>query len=57
MPRRSWRLRPGALLRRRIFRHWGLLIGGAILVVIVLMALLAPLLAPSIPTTSSSRAS
>ena len=22
---------PGALLRRRIFRHWGLMIGGAIL--------------------------
>jgi len=36
---------PGALLRRRVFRHWGLMIGGAILIVIALMALLAPLLA------------
>ena len=34
---------PGALLRRRIFRHWGLVIGGTILAGIVLMALLAPL--------------
>jgi peptide/nickel transport system permease protein len=34
---------PGALLRRRIFHHWGLVIGGAILAGIVLMALLAPL--------------
>ena len=40
---------PGALLRRRIFRHWGLLIGGTILIVIMLMALLAPLLAPHDP--------
>lgn len=40
---------PGALLRRRIFRHWGLLIGGGILLAIVLMALLAPLIAPHDP--------
>jgi peptide/nickel transport system permease protein len=40
---------PGALLRRRVFRHWGLLIGGAILLAIVLMALLAPLVAPHDP--------
>src|SRR5262245_13553421 len=40
---------PGALLRRRIFHHWGLLIGGTILIVIVLMALLAPLVAPHDP--------
>ena len=40
---------PGALLRRRVFRHWGLMIGGAILSVIVLMALLAPVLAPHDP--------
>ncbi|KAB2911873.1 MAG: ABC transporter permease [Hyphomicrobiaceae bacterium] len=33
---------PGALLRRRIFRHWGLMIGGMILAAIVLMAVLAP---------------
>ena len=29
---------PGTLLRRRIFRHWGLLIGGTILAIIVLMS-------------------
>jgi peptide/nickel transport system permease protein len=40
---------PGALLRRRIFHHWGLLIGGGILIAIVLMALLAPLIAPYDP--------
>ena len=40
---------PGALLRRRVFRHWGLLIGGAILLAIVLMAMLAPLVAPHDP--------
>ena len=33
------------LLRRRIFGHWGLMLGGGILLVIVLMALLAPLVA------------
>lgn len=40
---------PGTLLRRRIFRHWGLLISSGILLVIVLMALFAPLLAPHDP--------
>jgi peptide/nickel transport system permease protein len=40
---------PSALLRRRIFPHWGLLIGGAILAAIVLMALLAPVVAPHDP--------
>lgn len=40
---------PGALLRRRIFRHWGLLIGGTILGAIVLMALLAQFIAPHDP--------
>ena len=40
---------PGALLRRRILRHRGLLIGGGVLVAIVLMALLAPLIAPYDP--------
>jgi peptide/nickel transport system permease protein len=40
---------PGALLRRRILRHWGLLFGGGILIAIVLMALLAPLIAPHDP--------
>ena len=40
---------PGVLLRRRIFRHWGLLAGGLILLVILAMALLAPALAPFDP--------
>ena len=40
---------PRALLRRRMFRHWGLLIGGGILLAIVAMALLAPLIAPYDP--------
>jgi peptide/nickel transport system permease protein len=40
---------PGALLRRRVFRHKGLTIGGAVLLVILLMALLAPILAPHDP--------
>jgi peptide/nickel transport system permease protein len=40
---------PAALLRRRILRHWGLLIGGGILLGIVLMALLAPFIAPHDP--------
>jgi peptide/nickel transport system permease protein len=40
---------PAVLLRRRVLRHWGLLLGGAILGAIVLMAVLAPLLAPHDP--------
>lgn len=40
---------PGAILRRRIFGHVGLVLGGAFLIVIVAMALLAPLLAPHDP--------
>jgi len=40
---------PGVLLRRRIFRHWGLLAGGLILGVVLAMALLAPMLAPFDP--------
>jgi peptide/nickel transport system permease protein len=40
---------PAALLRRRVLRHWGLLIGGGILIAIVAMALLAPLIAPHDP--------
>jgi peptide/nickel transport system permease protein len=40
---------PGVLLRRRIFRHWGLLAGSVILLAIVAMALLAPLVSPYDP--------
>jgi peptide/nickel transport system permease protein len=40
---------PGVLLRRRIFRHWGLLAGGLILGAVLAMALLAPILAPFDP--------
>src|SRR5690242_1278866 len=40
---------PGVLLRRRIFRHWGLLAGGLILGFVLAMALLAPMLAPFDP--------
>ena len=39
----------GALLRRRIFGHAGLMIGATILVVVVAMALLAPWIAPHDP--------
>jgi peptide/nickel transport system permease protein len=40
---------PGVLLRRRIFRHWGLLAGVLILGTVLAMALLAPVLAPFDP--------
>src|SRR5262245_62864033 len=40
---------PGVLLRRRIFRHWGLLAGALILGAVLAMALLAPVLAPFDP--------
>ncbi|MEA2934920.1 MAG: peptide/nickel transport system permease protein [Variibacter sp.] len=40
-----------ALLRRRVFGHSGLLIGGTLLGAIVLIAFLAPLLAPHDPYT------
>jgi peptide/nickel transport system permease protein len=39
----------GAILRGRVFGHVGLIIGGGVLLVIVLMALLAPWLAPHDP--------
>ena len=39
----------GSLLRRRIFGHAGLMIGGFVLIVIILMALLAPFIAPHDP--------
>lgn len=40
---------PGQLLRRRIFGHAGLIVGGAVLVLIVAVALLAPWIAPHDP--------
>jgi peptide/nickel transport system permease protein len=40
---------PGVLLRRRIFRHWGLLAGALILGLVLAMALLAPVVAPFDP--------
>lgn len=40
---------PGALLRRRVLGHTGLLIGAGVLAVVVFMALAAPLLAPYDP--------
>jgi peptide/nickel transport system permease protein len=40
---------PGVLLRRRIFRHWGLMFGSAVLVTMILMALLADVIAPFDP--------
>lgn len=40
---------PGQQLRRRIFGHRGVMIGGAILGLIILMAVLAPLIAPFDP--------
>ena len=40
---------PSALMRRRIFGHAGLVIGTTVLVVIIVMALLAPWIAPHDP--------
>ncbi len=40
---------PGAMMRRRIFGHAGLVIGATVLIVIVVMALLAPWIAPHDP--------
>ena len=40
---------PGQLLRRRIVGHAGLIAGGTVLVVIVLLAIFAPLIAPHDP--------
>jgi len=44
---------PGQLLRRRIFTHKGLMIGGIILAVILFFALLAPILSPQDPYAQS----
>jgi len=40
---------PGQQIRRRIFGHRGIMIGGVILAIIILMAVLAPLIAPFDP--------
>jgi peptide/nickel transport system permease protein len=40
---------PGALLRKRIFGHGGFVIGSTVLVLVMLMALLAPLISPHDP--------
>ena len=40
---------PAAMLRRRVFGHAGLIIGTAVLVIIILMALLAPWISPHDP--------
>jgi len=40
---------PGAILRRRIFGHRGFMLGAIVLVLILAMALLAPVLAPHDP--------
>ena len=40
---------PGTLLRRKIFGHAGLMIGATVLIIIFLMAVLAPVLAPHDP--------
>ncbi len=44
---------PGQILRRRIFGHKGLMIGGIVLLAITLLALLAPVLAPHDPYQQS----
>ena len=40
---------PGQLLRRRIFGHAGLIVGGTVLAIIVLVAIFAPWIAPHDP--------
>ena len=40
---------PAQQMRRRAFRHWGFLIGGSLLVLIVILAIFAPLIAPHDP--------
>ena len=40
---------PAQQMRRRALRHWGFLIGGSLLGLIVLLALIAPLIAPHDP--------
>lgn len=40
---------PGAMMRKRIFSHWGFMIGVIVLITIFLMALLAPYISPGDP--------
>ena len=40
---------PGAMLRRRVFRHWGLMFGTVVLGAMILLALLADVIAPHDP--------
>lgn len=44
---------PGQMLRRRIFGHQGLLIGAIVLIVLTIVAILAPVLAPHDPYAQS----
>ena len=40
---------PGAMMRKRVFSHWGFMIGAFVLIAIFLMALLAPYISPGDP--------
>lgn len=40
---------PGAMMRKRAFGHYGLVIGGTILLIIILMAIFAPWISPGDP--------
>lgn len=40
---------PGVMMRKRIFTHWGFMIGAFVLIAIFLMALLAPYISPGDP--------
>lgn len=42
-------LTPGAKMRRRVFGHQGLLIGGSVVLILVIIALLAPIITPHNP--------
>jgi peptide/nickel transport system permease protein len=40
---------PGTMMRKRVFSHWGFMIGAFVLIAIFLMALLAPYISPGDP--------
>jgi len=40
---------PGSMMRKRVFTHWGFMIGAFVLITIFLMALLAPYISPGDP--------